>query len=183
MIKIIDNFIEKKELDDVISEWSNLKIFQDKKESTRYKNLTDSTCTFIEMKMLKEAEKYFYTSDVRGYEVWTHNRDSASNIGWHIDTPHYSMEGHRNRTPKLGDTWPVCSIILYVEVSKDLDGANLEMEMGFGEVQTIIPESNRYVVFGPGINHRTTNSTKGKRISINVNPYMKSFDQKYERLW
>ena len=56
MIKIIDNFIEKKELDDVISEWSNLKIFQDKKESTRYKNLTDSTCTFIEMKMLKEAE-------------------------------------------------------------------------------------------------------------------------------
>ena len=130
-------------------------------------------------------------SDAVGYEVWIHNRESATNIGKHIDTPHYSVGAvhARGDTPstlggqKLGDTWPVCSIILYVEVSDDLDGANLVLDTGFGTVKTIVPKSGRYVVFGPGIYHHTTNSTKGQRSSINLNPYTKSFDTKFTRVW
>ena len=133
--------------------------------------------------MLKEAGNYFYISDVIGYEVWIHNRESATNIGKHIDTPHYAMEGHRNKSYTLGDTLPVCSIILYVEVSDDLDGANLVIDTGYGTTQTIVPQSGRYVVFSPATYHYTTNSTRGKRISINLNPYTKSFDKEYMRLW
>ena len=183
MIKIVDDLFSEEELNNIITDWTNIQTTQEANESTAYKKLTDDTVSSIENKMLKEAGNYFYMSDVVGYEVWIHIRESATNIGEHIDTPHFSMEGHRNRTPKLGDTWPVCSTILYVEVSDDLDGANLVLNTGFGTTQTIVPKSGRYVAFGPGIYHHTTNSTKGQRSSINVNPYTKFFDTKFTRLW
>ena len=106
--------------------------------------------------ILHLAGQYADLSDTIGYEFWSHN---DGKLEWHQDKD----ENLCFKEDKL--EFPTCSTVYYSEVSKLRGG-----ELLLGNDMVIIPKPNRLVIFQPGIYH-TVKPYKGKRVSLNVNPW------------
>jgi len=151
-----------------------------------FANETNHPCKYLIDLLVSIATDYFDFSDYVGYEAWTHmntrpgqNIDgylsggevdldsnmnkqggqSSSHDGWHYDKD----ELYFNRTGDM--KFPICSLVYYPLVAKDLKGGRLVFED-----HKIIPKENRLVMFSPGEIH-TVDGFKGKRCSLIINPW------------
>ena len=142
MIVVIDNFL------DNTSIVSNITEFKDIKEAPE-----------MVKSILGKASNYFDLSEMNYYEAWTHENTLPN--GWHQDKDEllYKME--------LELKFPLCSTVFYANVSEDVQGGKLLFENGI----IVEPKVNRLVIFSPGLYHGVE-PFRGKRTSININPWI-----------
>ena len=108
--------------------------------------------------ILNKASEFFDLSTMEYYEAWTHGLTRPAD--WHYDKDEalYQKEGVLR--------FPLCSNVFYPIEDDNLVGGNLIFENGV----TVKPKRNRLVVFAPGLYH-SVQPFRGKRISININPW------------
>jgi len=109
--------------------------------------------------ILRHAEKYFDTSNLIGYDYWSHTNTRP--MHWHYDKDEIAY------TTKGVTRYPVCSTVFYLEVENLSDG-----KLQFKNGVEITPIENRLVIFSPGLYHGVE-QFKGVRTSININPWNK----------
>jgi hypothetical protein len=105
--------------------------------------------------IVKEAAKYFDLSSMVGVEYWAH---LGTRPGWHVDRD----ENLAANSGKI--VHPICSIVYYGNI-QDLNGGRFETE-----TETVVPKTNRMLMFSPGILHNVEDYS-GVRLSIAVNPW------------
>lgn len=104
-------------------------------------------------KLLNKAKNYYDLSTMVGYDFWGHTNNK---LDWHIDKD-------ENITDRVST--PLCSIVFYSYIH-DIRGGELVFEDG----TTIIPKTNRMVMFDPYVKHKV-NPVTGIRKSFNINPF------------
>lgn len=104
-------------------------------------------------KLITRAKQFFDISEMVGYDFWGH---SNNKLDWHYD---------RDENIKDYVSTPICSIVFYSTI-QNLRGGELVFEDG----TTIIPRTNRAVIFSPRLKHKV-NPCSGVRLSYNVNPF------------
>ncbi len=114
-------------------------------------------------KVLETANKYYNIEDLGWYEIWSHKNSRP--LEWHYDK-------HENLYAKTGElVFPLCSCVYYPTLYKDLKGGELLLETSsLYRHDRIQPIANRLVLFSPGVHH-AVNAFRGKRTSININPW------------
>lgn len=105
--------------------------------------------------LLKEAGKYFDLSNMVGSEYWAHY---GTKPDWHVDKDEKRMD----TTGEL--SCPICSIVYY-GIVENLSGGKF-----MTETETILPKTNRAIIFSAGILH-TVEEYTGSRLSVAVNPW------------
>ncbi len=108
--------------------------------------------------ILNKASQYFDLSSMKYYEAWTHALSRPAD--WHYD------KDERLYASKNELRFPLCSNVFYPIEDENLVGGNLIFENGV----VVAPKRNRLVVFAPGLYH-SVKPFRGKRISININPW------------
>jgi len=134
--------------------------------------------------LMNLANTYFSLKDCTGYEFWIHKDTKPPT--WHIDND------ERRRQEDNLMSFPLCSIIYYLNVQNLIDGklnvshdesitpgstnddyertrSKLKKDPGTNDV--IVPKENRMVILPPGKFHNV-NSFIGKRLSIVINPWI-----------
>tara|TARA_R100001015_G_C4488213_1_gene66578 strand:+ start:39 stop:557 length:519 start_codon:yes stop_codon:yes gene_type:complete len=109
--------------------------------------------------ILRHAGKYFDTSNLIGYDYWSHTNTRP--MQWHYDKDEIAY------TTKGVTRYPICSTVFYLEIENLVDGT-LQFKNGV----EITPIENRLVIFSPGLYHGVS-QFKGVRTSININPWNK----------
>lgn len=104
---------------------------------------------------LQHASKYFDLSEMVGIELWSHN---GTRPEWHIDKDEKIFES----TNKI--VTPICSIVYYAFVENLIDGKFIT------ESESVMPKTNRLVIFSPMLLHSVEKYT-GSRLSISINPW------------
>ena len=150
---VIDDVLDSKSVSTICSH-----IDQSTKHSIFYRkndnHLHDNFC----LSMIDIASQFYDLSSFVGYEFWTRLNSCVG--GWHQDKDEklYDKKGI--------ESYPLCSIIYYVHV-KNMTGGELLLD-----TDTILPKTNRMVIFAPGISHNVNEFT-GDRICLLVNPWDK----------
>lgn len=122
-------------------------IWHDKSEVTIYN------------KILEVSKDYFDLSNFAGYETWYNSNGTPD---WHIDKEISISNNAPNHTAEL----PICSIIYYPKIEDLKGGEFLTRDM------TIVPKSNRLIMFSSDIYHKV-NSFTGTRKALPINPWNK----------
>ena len=107
--------------------------------------------------VLRRTSKYFDTSDIIGYDYWTHT--STRPMQWHYD------KDERAYSKVKIKRYPICSTVFYLEVENLVKGS-----LQFGNGIEIVPKENRLVIFSKGLYHGVE-EFEGVRTSININPW------------
>jgi len=107
--------------------------------------------------IIRHAGKYFDTSNLVGYDYWSHTNTRP--MQWHYDKDEVAY------TSKGMTRYPICSTVFYLEIENLSDG-----KLQFKNGVEITPIENRLVVFSPGLYHGVE-QFKGVRTSININPW------------
>jgi len=109
--------------------------------------------------LLQWASFYYSLDTCTEYELWHGDSPLDPATGEHVDKDeieHY----------KTGDfIYPICSIVYYLEV-EDLVGGELVSPGNW----SVVPKTNRAVIFGPGVSHKVEKFT-GTRFAVLVNPW------------
>lgn len=106
------------------------------------------------------CKQYFDLSSSIGYELWC----NAQPPSWHYDKD----ESTFRKTGKI--VYPLCSMVYYAEV-KDLKGGDLLINNHKNIIDlTVVPKSNRLVMFTSGILHAVT-PFMGTRKVISYSPW------------
>ena len=135
------------------------------------------------LSLINLANSYYDLSSCDGYEFWAHKNTKPPR--WHID-----CDERRKQQDNLM-TFPLCSIVYYPFVG-DITGGELFIShddtvkshsdyKNFKDTQqyhmeenptfdTIIPKTNRVVIFSPGKFHMV-NKFQGERYSFVINPW------------
>ena len=108
--------------------------------------------------IMDKANNYFDLSELKYYEAWTHENTIPGGMHYDKDELLY-IEGELK--------FPLCSTVFYANVSEDIKGGKLLFENGV----TVEPKFNRLVIFSPGLYHGVE-GFRGKRTSININPWI-----------
>jgi hypothetical protein len=104
---------------------------------------------------IKTVNKYYDLSNMIGCEMWCHNNTRPD---WHYDKDEkLFQETNQIKTP-------MCSIVYYGLI-ENLKGGEFTTE-----TVTIIPKTNRLIIFSPNIYHSVKEYT-GNRMSIAVNTW------------
>ena len=149
-------------IDDVFDQDTTTRLYESVDNSTRnpffYKLGESHFHDNFSYATLDVASHYFNLKTCIGYEFWTRLNRCVG--GWHQDKDEklYDKKGI--------ESYPLCSIIYYVHV-KNMTGG--ELLLG---TDTILPKSNRMVIFASGISHNVNEFT-GERICLLVNPWDK----------
>lgn len=106
--------------------------------------------------LLTRASQFFDLSAMIGSEYWAHY---GTRPDWHIDKDEklYAMSGNTE--------CPICSVVYYAEIDEDLVGGKF-----MTETATVMPVTNRMIVFSPGLVHGVEPFT-GKRLAVAINPW------------
>ena len=108
--------------------------------------------------ILDKANNYFDLSKIKYYEAWTHANTIPGGMHYDKDEPLFA-DG------KL--KFPLCSTVFYANVSEDVQGGKLLFENGI----IVEPKVIRLVILSPGLYHGVE-PFRGKRTSININPWI-----------
>lgn len=108
-------------------------------------------------KILDKCKDYFDLSNFVGYETWYNHKYTPD---WHIDKEISISNYAPNHTAEL----PICSVIYYPKVEGLVGGEFLTRDI------TIIPKSNRLIMFSSDIYHKV-NSFTGTRKALPINPW------------
>jgi hypothetical protein len=117
----------------------------------------DKSEVSIYSKILDVCKDYFDLSDFEGYETWYNYTYTPD---WHVDKEMTISNNAINYTADL----PICSIVYYPKIENLKGGELLTRDM------TVIPKSNRLVMFSSNIYHKV-NLFSGTRKALPVNPW------------
>ena len=109
--------------------------------------------------LLSWASFYYSLDNCTEYELWHGSSTSDAALHEHIDKD----EKHFAKTGEF--IHPICSIVYYLDV-EDLVGGEL---VSPGNC-SVVPKTNRTVIFGPGVSHKVEPFT-GTRFAVLVNPW------------
>lgn len=148
---ILDNFLEEPLALEVLHNLGDSNISEtwfDKEQDHTYSK-------FCEV-LLEESKNYYDLSNYIGYEFWTQNNTKPAD--WHVDKDEQTYIKTQNFV------LPICTIVYYLKVN-NLLGGNLDLVDC-----SVVPKTNRVVIFSPGMWHKVDDFS-GERISILVNPW------------
>ncbi len=111
---------------------------------------------FLCESLLNECFNFYDLNECVGYEYWTQNNTRPSNWHYDKDEMYYESTGLFK--------YPICSIVYYLKVN-NLEGGLLHLE----DI-TILPKTNRLVIFPSGIKHYVEEFS-GDRVSFLINPW------------
>ncbi len=121
---------------------------------------TDHLCKDLYIRLLVIASNYFDISAFVGYETWTHINSKPAD--WHQDKDERLIQIY----DKL--QFPLCTLVYYPFVDKDLKGGRVVFE----DDTTVVPKTNRLIIFGPGVWHSVEEYT-GERFALIIGPWNK----------
>ena len=109
--------------------------------------------------LLEWASFYYSLDNCTEYEVWHGSTTMDAAMDEHIDKDehHYVKSGQ--------NIHPICSIVYYLEI-ENLEGGELVSPGNW----SVVPKTNRAVIFGPGVAHKV-NWFTGTRFAVLVNPW------------
>ena len=154
MIHIIDDVLSEEEIEEFEEQVIGL-------------NNVDKIVQYDQIKfvhpILKVVSQYFDLTKCSGYEIWQHNKTEGF-LPWHHDRDEilYAKKKIANH--------PVCSIVYYLAIDKDLKGGGLLFENN----ERVIPKTNRMVLFDGTMLHSVEKYT-GRRHSVNINPWNEKY--------
>ena len=109
--------------------------------------------------LLSWASFYYSLDNCTEYEVWHGSSNTDAAMAEHIDKD-------EKLYMELDEiAYPICSIAYYLEV-EDLIGGELVSPGNW----SVVPKTNRMVIFGPGVSHKVEPFT-GTRLAVLVNPW------------
>tara|TARA_B100000287_G_scaffold372920_1_gene371819 strand:- start:931 stop:1416 length:486 start_codon:yes stop_codon:yes gene_type:complete len=113
--------------------------------------------------ILKIASRHYDLKKCCGYEIWQHDHIDGY-LAWHHDRDEILY------TRKKIMNHPVCGIVFYVAVDKNLNGGGLLFENN----ERVSPKKNRLVLFDAKLKHCVEQYT-GRRHSVNINPWNEKY--------
>jgi hypothetical protein len=108
-------------------------------------------------KILDICKNHFDLSDFEGYETWYNHKYTPD---WHVD----KELSIANYAPAHSAKLPICSMVYYPTVENLKGGEFLTKDI------TLIPKSNRLIMFSSEIYHRV-NPFEGVRKALPINPW------------
>lgn len=153
MLIVVDNFLPVNKNNEIVDFFTNHNASNAQWFEGTLSDYVNST-SFIS-DCLKEASKYYNLSGMIGCEMWCHNNTRPD---WHYDKDEKLWQD--NQEIKT----PLCSIVYYGNINKLIGGKFITEDI------TIIPKTNRLVIFSPNIYH-SVEEYSGDRMAIAVNPW------------
>ncbi len=108
--------------------------------------------------LLSWASFYYSLDNCTEYELWYGSSNADASLIEHMDKDEKLIDDGEIK-------FPICSIAYYLEV-KDLVGGELVSPGNW----SVVPKTNRVVIFGPGVSHKVEPFT-GTRLAVLVNPW------------